>query len=143
VDVECEFGFEWSWGQHECVAMPGVDPNTCAVVKQKKYIMSESHLRLVNAVKATPPYPTGDFTSPAGLSSSLPSWSAPSPSPHLFVQRFVFPHNHIECMPMLQVMRVQIAFLVFVNEPSKGGDTVVYISPIASIITNNGWDDQV
>jgi hypothetical protein len=49
VDVECEFGFEWSWRQHECVAMLGVDPNTCAVVKEKKYIMSDSHLRLVNA----------------------------------------------------------------------------------------------
>jgi hypothetical protein len=49
VDVECEFGFEWSWGRRECVAMPGVDPNTCAAVREKRYIMSQSHLRLVNA----------------------------------------------------------------------------------------------
>jgi len=49
VDVECEFGFEWSWGRRECVAMAGVDPHTCAVVREKKYIMSQSHLRLVNA----------------------------------------------------------------------------------------------
>merc|ERR1712130_702629 len=49
VDVECEFGFEWSWGERKCVPIAGVDVNTCAAVREKKYIMGESHLRLVNA----------------------------------------------------------------------------------------------
>lgn len=50
-DVECEFGFEWSSEGSRCSAMPGVDPSSCPAVRDKKYVMSQSHLRLVNADK--------------------------------------------------------------------------------------------